>query len=160
MSTTSAETVDTTSSLLNINMSNITKLTSLNYLTWKLQIHALLDGYDLAGHVDGSSTPPSATLTTNNITSENPAYKKWIRQDKLIYSALLGTMSPSVQALVSRTTTSAEIWHTVASTYAKPSRGHVQQLKQQLEQIKKGDKTIDEYLQSLTTRFDQLALLG
>ncbi|KFK22303.1 hypothetical protein AALP_AAs44396U000100 [Arabis alpina] len=160
MTSSPAETIDTTSSLLNINMSNITKITSVNYLTWKLQIHALLDGYALAGHVEGSAPPPAATLTTDNHTAANPSYTKWVRQDKLLYSALLGTMSPSIQALVSRTKTSAEIWQTVAATYANPSRGHVQQLNQQLEHFKKGDKTIDEYLQGLTTRFDQLALLG
>lgn len=36
--------VDTTKALLNVNMVNITKLTSTNFMTWSLQIHALLDG--------------------------------------------------------------------------------------------------------------------
>lgn len=54
----------------------------------------------------------------------------------------------------------AEMWKIIAFTYAKPNIGHIQQLKHQLKQYSKGDKTIDEYLQGLTTRFDQLALLG
>lgn len=44
-------------------------------------------------------------------------------------------------------------------TYVKPSRGHILQLRQQLKQWTKGTKTIDEYVQGLTNRFDQLALL-
>ena len=155
-----AEVINTAPSLLNVNMSNITKLTSINYMTWKLQVHSLLDGYELAGYVDGSSLPPDQTITTNGRAAQNPDYTLWRRQDKLIYSGLLGTLSPSVQPLVSKTTSAAEMWSKIAETYAKPSWGHIQQLRLQLKHQTKGDKTIDDYMQSLTTRFDQLALLG
>lgn len=54
--------IDTTitngQNLLTVNMSNVSKLTTGNYLMWSLQIHALLDGYDLAGYIDGSKTVP------------------------------------------------------------------------------------------------------
>lgn len=49
------EIVDDTQHLLNVNMINITKFTSTNFMTWNLQVHALLDGYNLAGYVDGST---------------------------------------------------------------------------------------------------------
>lgn len=61
-----------TQTLFNINISNVIKLTSTNYLMWSLQIHALLDGYDLAGYLDGSITIPSATITTNDVITVNP----------------------------------------------------------------------------------------
>lgn len=54
-------------------MSQKSKLTDTNYLMWSLQVHALLDGYAVAGYLD-----------------EFP-----IRQDKLLYSALLGAISPA-----------------------------------------------------------------
>lgn len=73
---------------------------------------------------------------------------------------LLGAISTSVQSMVSRATTSAQIWDTLFSTYAKPSRGYVKQLKQQLKQWVKGNKTIDEYLQGFVTCCDQLSILG
>lgn len=41
-----------------------------------------------------------------------------------------------------------------------PSHGHIQQLRLQIKQYTKGDKTINEYMCGLTSRFDQLALLG
>ncbi|XP_019085418.1 PREDICTED: uncharacterized protein LOC109126362 [Camelina sativa] len=154
-----AENVDTTQGLLNVNMMNVTKLNSTNYITWSLQVHSLLDGYDLAGYIDGSKLPPDQTLSTNPPTP-NPAYSTWRRQDKLIYSGLLGTLSPALQPLVSKTKSAAEMWKTISSTYANPSWGHLQQLRLQIKQTSKGEKTIDEYMQTLTTRFDQLALLG
>ncbi|CAA7034341.1 unnamed protein product [Microthlaspi erraticum] len=151
---------DQAHALLNINMVNITKLNSTNYLTWSVQVHALLDGYDLDGHLDGSTLSPSQTITIAGTSTPNPAYTKWKRQDKLIFSALLGTLTPSIQTVVTKSTLFKEMWKTIAATYAKPSRGHIQQLKHQLRQHTKGDKSIDEYIQGLMTRFDQLALLG
>lgn len=118
---TAAETIDTTQSLLNVNMVNVTKLTAVNYMTWSLQVHSLLDGYDLAGYLDGSTAAPEQTVTVNDQATQNPAYNKWRRQDKLIYSGLLGTLSPSIQSLVSKTKTAAGMWKTISSTYANPS---------------------------------------
>lgn len=157
---TSAETIDVTQPLLHVNMMNVTKLTAVNYMTWSLQVHSLLDGYDLAGYLDGSTVPPDQTVTVNNQISPNPAYTKWRRQDKLIYIGVLGTLSPTIQSLVSKTTTAAGMWKTISSTYANPSWGHVQQLRLQLKHCTKADKSIDVYMQNLTSRFDQLALLG
>ena len=154
-------TVSNSTTLLNINMTNVTKLTASNFLMWSRQVHALLEGYDLAGHIDGSLEIPPETIT--NDAAEiviNPRYTLWKRQDRLIYSALLGAMTATLQPLLSTTTTSAEIWTTLSSTYAKPSRGHINQLRQQLKHWTKGTKSIDEYYQGLTTRYDQLALLG
>lgn len=58
------------------------------------------------------------------------------------------------------TTTSEEIWSILTSTYAKPSREHVKQIRQQIQNWKKGAKSIYEYYQGFTTRFDELVLLG
>ena len=86
-----AETVQNNQNLLNINMVNITKLTTTNFMTWNLQVTALLDGYDLVGHLDGSTPAPEETITVNDETTVNPAFTKWRRQDRLIYTALIGT---------------------------------------------------------------------
>lgn len=159
---TSSETIVTSDSihLLNINMTNVTKLTDSNFLMWSRQVHALLDGYDLTSYIDGSIVAPPPTNTTDGAVTVNPEYKQWKRQDELIYSALLGAISVTVQPLLSTTMTSAQIWETLSSIYAIPSRGHIRQLRQQIKQWVKGTKSIREYFQGFTTRFDQLALLG
>ena len=163
MSSSSDETIlltGTPNAILNINMSNVTKLTATNFLMWSRQIQALLDGYDLVGHIDGSRVVPPPTTTTENAVTTNPAYTAWKRQDRLIYSALLGAITPTIQPILSTTTTATEIWSTLNATYVKPSRGHFKQLKQQLKATTKGIKSINEYVQGLTAIFDQLALLG
>ncbi|XP_010490303.1 PREDICTED: uncharacterized protein LOC104768061 [Camelina sativa] len=162
MSTSSGETIAVSDSqnLLTINMTNVTKLIGTNFLMWSRQVYALLDGYDLTGYLDNTVEVPPLTRTVAGVTSDNPDYKIWKRQDRLIYSALLGAITVSVQPLPSTTTTSAEIWSTLSSIYAAPSRAHVQQLKQQIQIWVKGEKLIEEYFQGLTTRFDKLAHLG
>ncbi|CAA7040902.1 unnamed protein product [Microthlaspi erraticum] len=118
--------------LVHVNMTNVTKLTASNFLMWSRQVQVLFDGYELSGYLDGSTETPSATLTADNIVS----------------------------SILSTTTTAAEIWTTLTATYAKPSRGHFKQLKLQIKQWTKGNKSINDYFQGLTSRFDQLALLG
>ncbi|XP_010463497.1 PREDICTED: uncharacterized protein LOC104744184 [Camelina sativa] len=124
-----------TTSLFIVNTGNVTKLNDTNYVMWSLQIHALVDGYELAGYLDGSTTAPPPMVTTGTTSTPNPDFVIWKRQDRLLFSALLGAMSPSVQPLVSRATTAAEVWT-------------------------KGNKTIDEYVRGLVIRFDELAALG
>ena len=127
---------------------------------WSKQVHALFDAYELAGYLDGSLVVPAPTITTEDTTMVNQEHTRWKRQDKLVYSALLGSISPNIQPLLSRATTASQIWDTLASTYAKPSRAHVKQVRQQLKEWKKETKSVDDYFQGLTTRFDQLAILG
>lgn len=69
--------VTATSSLLHVNMTNVTKLTGSNFLMWSRQVYALLDGYDLAGYIEGSIVAPSPTITSDDGIAPNPAYTLW-----------------------------------------------------------------------------------
>ena len=42
----------------NIAHNLLIKLNSTNYLLWKTQLYPLLHSYDLANHIDGSTSPP------------------------------------------------------------------------------------------------------
>ncbi|WVZ13325.1 hypothetical protein V8G54_017855 [Vigna mungo] len=128
-----------------ITLSNVTKLLPSNYLTWKLQVEALLDGYDLLKYPDGSFLAPPMTISTTGVPPTlNPAYQTWRRQDHLIYGALLTTLSPEVASLVSQTTTSHDLWTLLQRTYAKASR----------------TQSITPYMHSLKQTANLLASLG
>ena len=64
-----------TKSLTMIIIHNSIKLTSTNYLSWKLQIEVILIGYDLYKFIDGSYLTPMAITTTNNEVSQIPNTK-------------------------------------------------------------------------------------
>ncbi|CAA7035663.1 unnamed protein product [Microthlaspi erraticum] len=153
MWTESSETVVVSNSvsIVHVNMSNVTKLTATNFIMWSRQVHALFDGYDLAGYLDGSIEVPPPTITTDNVVSVNPLYTTWKRQDKLVFSALLGAINVSIQPLLSTANTAAEIWTILTSTYAKPSRGHLKQLRQQLKQWTKEYKTVVDQIEGRDT---------
>ena len=72
------------------------KLTSTNYLSWKLQFQTLFIGYDLLGYIDGSKPCPSVTLTVNDSIITNPANLLWICQDQLILNAIISSISHTI----------------------------------------------------------------
>ncbi|XP_019084351.1 PREDICTED: uncharacterized protein LOC104709770 [Camelina sativa] len=124
-----------TSQFHNINMSNVTKLTASNFLMWNRQVHALLAGYGLVGYLDGTTVAPDATVLQGEASIPNPEYNLWEPQDQLIVASLLGAISTEIQPMLSK-------------------------LREQIKQWRKGSRTVDEYVQGLVVRFDQLATLG
>ncbi|OVA03104.1 hypothetical protein BVC80_8857g28 [Macleaya cordata] len=64
-------------------------------------------GYDIEMYVDGTLTPPPRTLPGDE-TTINPAYRAWRKQDKLIFSWLLSSLSEIVITRVVGLTTSGE----------------------------------------------------
>ncbi|RVW19477.1 Retrovirus-related Pol polyprotein from transposon RE1 [Vitis vinifera] len=149
-----------TKPLTMITIHNSIKLTPTNYLSWKTQMEVILIGYDLQKFIDGSHPAPPTTITTNNVVSTNPAYQTWLRQDKLLFGALVGTLSSTLVPLITQSKTSYEAWQILANTYARPSRGHIKQLKDHLKNITKGSQSITDYMQSIKTWADELAALG
>lgn len=83
--------------LVSINITNITKLIPSNYITWSLQIRSLLEGYDPFDFLDGSNLSLAPTITASDKSSPNPADTTWKRQDRLLFSAILGAVSLPIQ---------------------------------------------------------------
>nr|TKS16446.1 hypothetical protein D5086_0000023460 [Populus alba] len=136
------------------------KLNSSNYASWKIQFETLFVGYDLLGYINGSKPCPSINLTVDGTTAPNPAYSFWVRQDQLILNALIGSLSPLLISFVARTTSSREAWNVLAVTYAKPSRGRIKHVKNQLKNLTKGTMTITDFVYFVKARSDELAILG
>ncbi|RVW95716.1 hypothetical protein CK203_031527 [Vitis vinifera] len=87
---------ETTLVALNITAQINQKLTPSTFSQWRAQFEALLIGYDLLDYVTGISQCPSPSDL-----SVSALYKThWVRQDKLILSALLASTSlPSPHSL-------------------------------------------------------------
>ncbi|KAK2663042.1 hypothetical protein Ddye_001616, partial [Dipteronia dyeriana] len=102
--------------------------------------------------INGSHPCPPATITTDEVASPNPKYKIWVRQNKLFFGALVGSLTVTIIPLITRATTSHQAWITLAYTYAKPTRGHIKQIKDQLKTATKGSQTISDYMQFIKDR--------
>lgn len=103
------------------------KLTSTNYLGWKTQIKAILHGLDLYWFINGSHLAPTPTIDIDGTTTLHVDYQKWSRQDRLLFGALVGTISPKIVPLVTNALSSRETWQILVNTYASPSQGHIKQ---------------------------------
>lgn len=162
MTSNSSQPPNNPNSLVTINVTAQTplKLTSSNYMSWKLQFQTLFTGYDLKGFVDGSKPCSPENIVINNSSSINPAYHAWIRQDQLIFNAILGSIHHTIIPFIARATTSKEAWEILKSTYATPSRGRIKQIKTLFRALTKGSLSISEFIYSVKARSDELALLG
>ncbi|CAA0833068.1 Unknown protein [Striga hermonthica] len=73
------------STVIALHTHNCVKLTNINYPAWRVQINALLVGYDLIGFVNG--TKPCLATTADTYTT-------WCRQDQLILHAIISFVDP------------------------------------------------------------------
>ena len=110
--------------------------------------------------MDGTHLAPPLTITKDTATLPNPTYQTWMRQDRLLFGALIGSLEQTIVPLVCLTTTSKELWDTLAKTYASASRGHIKQLQARFKSITKGPQTVTKFMHSIKACTDQLALLG
>ena len=61
---------------------------------------------------------------------------------------------------MSQSHTSSDTWRVFSNTYAKPTRGHIKQIKEQIKNTNKGTKSIYEYTQLIKAHSNELASLG
>ena len=73
---------------------------------------------------------------------------------------MIGSISPTIIPFIACAGTAQEAWTILANTYAKPSRGCIKQVKNQLKNPSKGSRTITEFLHSVKASADELAILG
>ncbi|KAK9057099.1 hypothetical protein SSX86_024466 [Deinandra increscens subsp. villosa] len=155
--------------LLNPSMKDLTvvtlpptlKLTGSNYLAWKTQVEALLYGLDLYKFIDGSHPAPKPVTATDGTQTPHKDFSNWFRQDRLLFGALVGSLSSQIVPLITGASSSREAWEILAKTYASPTRGHIKQLKQRLKHTTKTPtQSITEYMQTIKIIVDELAILG
>ncbi|KAL4556283.1 hypothetical protein LXL04_038930 [Taraxacum kok-saghyz] len=134
------------------------KLTPTNFPVWRKQILSTLIGLDLDKFIIGTNPCPSKTLAGDE-TKPNPAYLPWFRQDQIIISAILGSLSDSIQPLVASAETSQQAWEHLNASYASVSRSRIISLKSRLAKNPKGNRTISEFLHEMKAIADELALV-
>nr|GMC57830.1 monothiol glutaredoxin-S1-like [Ipomoea batatas] len=118
---------------------------------------ANLTAHRLMGYVDGSISPPPATLpivtegttATPTITIPNPDFEVWSIIDAQLCACLLAIISSSVKNNLHGLTSAATIWSHLQLWYNSLSRIHIFLLKEQLHNIQKGGDSMQKYLDSI-----------
>ncbi|KAK0575006.1 hypothetical protein LWI29_032501 [Acer saccharum] len=160
-----------TSSLIAINSTQIpVKLSkSGNYAAWRSQFENLLFGYGLIGYLDGTKPCPPATIPNLSTTSDdpqsqstvaNPDHHIWLRQDRLLLHAIQVTCTGAAQSIVTRSSTSAQDWAKLESSYANRSNTRKLGLLDSLTNVSIVDKSVSKYMQGIKEILDNLELIG
>ncbi|MFS7922155.1 putative RNA-directed DNA polymerase [Helianthus anomalus] len=134
------------------------KLTSNNFPSWRKQVLSTLIGLELDHHIVGKTDPPPETIPAGDTTKTNPAYLHWFRQDQMIISALLGSLSDQIQPVVSSAETTRQAWNLLNSSFASGSRSRIISLKSKLAKNPKGSRSITEFLHEMKSISDELAI--
>jgi len=138
------------------------KFTQENYILWRFLMVPFLEGQNLFGHVDGSTPRPPQLVpdTTSSLLIANPGYQTWYHQDRMIFSAIISTLSVEALPHVIGLSTSREVWLTLETLFSAQSQSRILQLKQQLATLKKGAQSISAYFQKAQGFSHLLAAIG
>ena len=122
-------------------------------------------GNNLESLINGAKLVPTKFLVQVEedqtvTTVENSKYVQWLRQDQLLLSWLLSTMTESVLSIVVRYTTSFEVWNALETLFASQSKARILQLKMQLQTTKKNAMTMSDYVNKMKNLVDSLAMAG
>jgi hypothetical protein len=71
------------------------KLTQDNYILWQFLMVPFLEGQNLFGHVDDTILQPPKLIPdqTSSLLILNPDHLPWYHQDRIIFSAIISTIS-------------------------------------------------------------------
>ncbi|KAK3028727.1 hypothetical protein RJ639_038618 [Escallonia herrerae] len=139
------------------------KLTSKNYLAWKTQFLPILNYQNLHGHIDGSSFPPPKTivsLTAKNLLIRNPEYKAWFKKDQLLLSWIFSSLTEEIFPYIIVLSTSQEVWTALSHSFGSVSQNRQLQLYIELQELKKNELSISEYLHKVKSLSDELCAAG
>ncbi|RHN41157.1 putative RNA-directed DNA polymerase [Medicago truncatula] len=103
---------------------------------------------------------PAATTGSGASAVSNPAHSIWIRQDKFLYLALLGSCDSEARSVMASADTSREAWVALERAFANRSQSRIMSLRERLSSISKGNSAVSTYLQSIRNIADELALIA
>lgn len=87
--------------------------------------------------------PIKSQLATSS--SPNPVYTHWIRQDALILSAIMSTLTEPIVAQIASHQTSYDVWQALEKISASQFKARVFHLRSQLSTLRKGSQSTTNY---------------
>ncbi|VVA29481.1 PREDICTED: UBN2_3 domain-containing [Prunus dulcis] len=136
------------------------KLDDTNYVTWNFQMELLLRGHGVLGFVDGSMPCPAQFTSAAENHTVSDAYQVWKIHDNALMILKTATLSSSAISYVIGNQSSCEMWLNLKERFASISRTSIFQMKTDLQNIKKGPKSVDQYLKKINDSRDQLSVVG
>ncbi|KAL9993023.1 putative transcription factor interactor and regulator CCHC(Zn) family [Helianthus debilis subsp. tardiflorus] len=136
------------------------KLSTSNYIYWHKQILPLLSIQNLLSHVDGSKTAPPQMIENNNKQVLNPDFSTWMHEEQQDIIILNASLTEEALAVTVGSSSARDIWVALEATFCNTSVERVQNLRDNLRALKKGDKSVADYGREFKSICDQLHAVG
>ncbi|KAM0031634.1 putative protein kinase RLK-Pelle-L-LEC family [Helianthus debilis subsp. tardiflorus] len=120
----------------------------------------ILSYQHLLPHVDGSQIAPPPTITKNDKEVDNPEYFSWIQAEQQAIISINASLIEEALAVTVGLTTARDIWVSLETAFCNTSVERVQNLRDNLRVLKKGDKTVAEFGREFKAICDQLHAVG
>ncbi|KAF3775973.1 Retrovirus-related Pol polyprotein from transposon TNT 1-94 [Nymphaea thermarum] len=114
----------------------------------------------VADQADGASAGTEIRFEYETLTENNPEYEVWLAHDQSLVAYITSTLSEEVLGGVDDDLTTLDLWSMLATTYSQVLEARFLQLKRQFQDIKRGTRTVLEYLNEIKNVSDQLAVIG
>ncbi|KAF2294273.1 hypothetical protein GH714_008816 [Hevea brasiliensis] len=135
------------------------KLNTHNFLLWRNQITPIVCSLGLLHHLTNGERPAEEGETAiDQEKCPNPNYQRWIGNDGLLTSWLLGTMKEDVLSIINGET-SNEIWTPIEEQLMPAIIEKERNLKIMLMTIKKESRSLEEYLKDFKSIYDNLVAI-
>ncbi|EPS58812.1 hypothetical protein M569_16000, partial [Genlisea aurea] len=121
-----------------------------NYFSWRRGVRLALGAKNKLGLIDGDLLRPANT---------DPLYNLWIRNDYMVTSWLLNSISKDLVGSFSNCNSSRELWLSLEAHYGLLNNNLLYQTQSDLYNLKQGDLSIAEYYTRLTALWKDLDTL-
>lgn len=136
-------------------------LDETNYPSWFFRLESFLKGQKLYGFVDGTvPCPPKCILDSSGNSVPNPEFEVWCTQDQSIVNMIGQTLSSAATSCAVGSKTAFDLWRNLRNKFAASSRQNILQLKTNLQSLRKGNDSIETYLDKVKVARDALETVG
>lgn len=137
------------------------KFNGENFLLWKSQFQAILRAYQLQYMINASFDSPSPTVQdSQGSNSTNPNFLEWQTTDQQLFICLFVAVTERVLPHISHSTSFKEAWFLLECKYSSLSRSNVLQIKNHIQNVKKDNQAMSDFLQKIKELTDTLVAVG
>src|ERR1044072_1249190 len=137
------------------------KLSEKNFSSWKQQIEGVLRGRDLYRFVQNPIIPQKFLTDDDRILENvNPLYRDWEKQDSLLFSWMLSSISESILPMVVTCSQSWQLWEELHSFFYEQSKAQMEVLRSELKSCTKDNRSMSEFLNRIKTIVNSLFTMG
>jgi histone deacetylase 1/2 len=137
------------------------KLNDKNFLLWNQQVEGVIVSQKLHRFVVNPQIPTKyACESDHELDKVSEAYDQWLVHDQMLFTWLLSTLAESVLPRTIDCRHTFQVWDQIHQYFNAHLKAKVRQLRSKLKTVKKGTKSIAEFVLRVRAIDDTLISIG